>query len=126
MGSRGAFIGNKLATRSWKTIGKINNMKIVQKLKAPDNKLPEYSNTPSARYIRLTSDGTFRQLRTYNAAKQPMLDIEYGYHDGVPSLHVHLLNGDPSHKNKETIFIKPGDPLYQKYQAAFKGVKHEL
>ena len=123
MGGRGAFSGGKLLKYGWQTTGHIGDVKILTKLKGPNNKLPEYSRSPNSKYARFTEEGEFRQLRVYNEDRQPVLDIEYGYHNNVLGFHVHYLNGDPSHHGKETVFIGPGDPLYEQYKEILEGGK---
>ena len=124
MGGRGAFSGGKLLKYGWGTIGHIGDVKKLEKLEGSNNKLPEYSRSPNAKYTRFTKEGEFRQLRAYNENREPILDIEYGYHQNKLGFHVHYLNRDPSHKGKETEFIEPGNPLYEQYKEVLEGANH--
>ncbi len=87
MGGRGTFAkGNKVAF-TYKTIGKIDGIKV---LKGIDGKhgLPEESHSSNA-YITLNYDGSIRQIREYNKDLTAKTDIEFSIHKGKISLHAH-------------------------------------
>lgn len=125
MGSRGSFLesGGFSTPARWHTVDYVDGIKVLapKDPKASRN-LPERSNTPGTAYIRLTPNGTFSQLRVFDANRLPVFDIDYGKHQGKTFLHVHFLDGDLSHARIATP-LKPGDALYEKYKSLFKGVK---
>lgn len=106
MGGNGTFAAGKIAKYRWRTIGKVNGVKIL----APINgalKLPEEAHK-SRMYILQTKSGVFRQLRVYDSEHKVRFEI--GYHperridkSGKDVLHYHIIthsgfNHGPAHR----------------------------
>lgn len=130
MGGRGTYaIGNDVGY-TYKTIGKIDGVKILQ----PNNinrslKLPEESHNSSS-YVLLDKNGVFHQMRFYNSKHEAIFEI--GYHNEASLgqgkiLHVHIYSkpGEISHGMAEKFVIGPGNVYYEKYKKYFKGVNDE-
>ena len=128
MGGRGTYaVGNNVPF-SYKTVDKIEGVKVLEPV---DNrrsfKLPEESHTSNS-YIELDKNGVFRQMSFYNDKHEAIFEI--GYHNektlGKESvLHVHLYKkpGDINHKCAQKFVIGHGNEYYEKYKKYFKGVK---
>lgn len=126
MGGRGSYSGGGNAPYTYKTVGKIEGIKVLQ----PNNpksslKLPEEAHSSSS-YILLDKNGIFHQMRIYNKNHEAIFEI--GYHKEAnlgKVLHVHLYKapGELSHKTAKKIKIGPGDEYYEKYKKFFKGIK---
>jgi hypothetical protein len=91
MGGRGAMLGKRPSERvpEYKTVGYIAGIKVLEPIKG-HGKLPEMSNTPNTKYILLDRKGDFKQLRTYDYSRHPVLDIEVE----KKVLHIHYYKGD--------------------------------
>ncbi len=130
MGGRGTFASGNNVAYTYKTVGKINGVKVLQ----PQNsnnalKLPEESHSSTA-YLLLDKTGVFRQYREYNDRHEVVLEI--GYHnepvlgqDKILHAHIHATPGIINHRSAQKIRLFPGDPLYEKYKHLFKGVSNE-
>ena len=130
MGGRGTFASGNNVAYTYKTVGKINGVKVLQ----PQNsnnalKLPEESHSSTA-YLLLDKNGVFRQYREYNDRHEVVLEI--GYHnepvlgqDKILHAHIHATPGIINHRSAQKIRLFPGDPLYEKYKHLFKGVSNE-
>ena len=130
MGGRGTFASGNNVAYTYKTVGKINDVKVLQ----PQNsnnalKLPEESHSSTA-YLLLDKNGVFRQYREYNDRHEVVLEI--GYHnepvlgqDKILHAHIHATPGIINHRSAQKIRLFPGDPLYEKYKHLFKGVSNE-
>ncbi len=130
MGGRGTFASGNNVAYTYKTVGKINDVKVLQ----PQNsnnalKLPEESHSSMA-YLLLDKNGVFRQYREYNDRHEVVLEI--GYHnepvlgqDKILHAHIHATPGIINHRSAQKIRLFPGDPLYEKYKHLFKGVSNE-
>lgn len=124
MGSRGSFLesGGFSAPARWHTVDYVDGIKVLapKDAKASTN-LPERSNTPGTTYLSYRKNGDFDQLRVFGENRQPQFDIDYGFHEGKKSLHVHYYIEGVRGKNPD--ILQPGDALYEKYKLLFKGVK---
>ena len=130
MGGRGTFASGNNVAYTYKTVGKINGVKVLQ----PQNsnnalKLPEESHSSTA-YLLLDKTGVFRQYREYNDRHEVVLEI--GYHnepvlgqDKILHAHIHATPGIINHRSAQKIRLFRGDPLYEKYKHLFKGVSNE-
>ena len=128
MGGRGTFASGNNAAYTYKTVGKIAGIKILQpKNSSASLKLPEEAHS-SKGYLLLDKSSVFRQYREYNDRHEVILEI--GYHN-EPALgrgkifhaHIHLTPGIVNHGEAQKIKLLPGNPLYEKYKHLFKGVK---
>ena len=124
MGSRGSFLesGGFNTPAKWHTVDYIDGIKVLSpKDPKASISLPDRSNTPGTAYLKISSDGTFSQLKVFGKDRLPIFDIDYGIHQGKKSLHIHyFINGN---RNGKTMDLHPGDKLYEKYKSIFKGVK---
>lgn len=125
MGSRGSFLesGGFSTPAKWHAVDYIEGIKVLEpKDQRASRNLPERSNTPGTAYIKLSPDGTFSQLRVFGEDRKPIFDIDYGTHQGGEKyLHVHFYENGERTKTVER--LQPGDSLYEKYKAIFRGVK---
>ena len=125
MGGRGTFAAHKTVSYTYKTVGFIDGVKILQGLNGKHG-LPAEAHSSSA-YIKLKPDGTFHEMRIYD--KEHYLVKEIAYHpepylnngnreENV--LHVHEYKRD-NFKDRTPRFPKTEEiELYKKY---FVGVK---
>ncbi len=94
MGGRGTFAAGNNVPYSYKVVGMINGVKVLQGVSGKHG-LPESSHSSNA-YIKLKPDGTFHEMRFYN--NQHYLTMEIAYHPEpfltgerhTPVLHYHL------------------------------------
>ena len=123
MGGRGTFaIGNPVPY-FYETVGKIDDVKILQGL-GDKHDLPVEAHSSSA-YIQLYPDGNFKMLRLFDS--EHYLVKEIGYHpesqldkSRKPILHIHEY---PVHDNfsKRTTRLMTEEE-YEKYKQYFGGV----
>lgn len=123
MGGRGTFASGTPVTHTYKTVGNIEDAKILKGTSPKYHSLPEEAHS-SNKYIKLNSDGSFRELRVYG--DDHYLKLEIGYHrerniTGGKSnnvLHYHTYD-----KNFNRSAAKPlTNALYKKYKKYMKGV----
>ena len=122
MGGRGTFAIGKKVDYTYRTVGEIEGVKVLEGI-GNIHKLPEESHTSNA-YIRLDRNGKFYQYREYD--KNHYLKFEIGYHrepnilkSGKPVFHVHEYSPNMSDRTTRAISKKE----YEKYKKYFKGVK---
>lgn len=132
MGSTGAFLKTGGFTeQNWQEAGSIHGIKILQKTNTNPNKapsLPPRSSSPGTAYLLLNQDGTLKQYRQYGESRKPILDLDYGNHNGQTSLHLHTFKNGKRDSNNPTIIAIKGKgiinkELYNKYKVLLKGVK---
>ena len=123
MGGRGSFaLGNRIEY-TYKTVGKIADVKVLKGINGKHG-LPEESHSSKA-YIKLKPDGTFHEMRIYD--KDHYLIKEIAYHPEPKLtgnrienvLHVHEYNKN-DFKSRTTRRITEEE--YKKYKKYFKGV----
>ena len=122
MGGRGTYAAGNDVAYSYRTVGKINGVKILEPLSGA-RKLPEEAHSSHA-YVLLDRNGIFHQYREYDA--NHYLRFEIGYHvepkinpSMQPVLHVHEYQPD-GFRSRTTRAITPSE--IKKYQLFFKGV----
>lgn len=122
MGGRGTYaLGNDVPF-TYKTVGYIEGIKILEGL--PGHKgLPEEAHSSSA-YILLHPDGKFHMLREYDEEHYLVRDIAYhcetklsGHHE--PVLHVHEYGRDFS--SRSTRLLTADEQL--KYKKYLRGIE---
>jgi hypothetical protein len=87
MGGRGTYaIGNNVPY-TYKTVDKIDGIKVLKGLEGKHG-LPEEAHSSSS-YISLYNDGSVKQIRVYNKDHTSFVDIEYSTHQGHKKLHAH-------------------------------------
>lgn len=122
MGGRGTYASGNNVAYTYKTIGKIEGIKVLQKFEGA-RKLPEEAHSSRA-YILLDKDGVFHQYREYDEGHH--LQFEIGYHpepnidsSRKPALHAHDYTGGIKGRS-------PARPLtsdeIKKYKKILKGV----
>lgn len=123
MGGRGTFASGNQVPFTYKTVGFIEDAKILEGISSRYHSLPEEAHS-SNKYIKLNPDGSFRELRIYG--DDHYLQLEIGYHKerNIPGgksnnvLHYHIYD-----KNFNRSEAKPlTKELYNKYNKYFKGV----
>ena len=124
MGGRGTFASGNPVPFTYKTVGFIEDAKILEGISSRYHSLPEEAHS-SNKYIKLNPDDSFRELRIYG--DDHYLQLEIGYHKerNIPGgksnnvLHYHFYD-----KNFNRSEAKPlTKELYNKYKKYFKGVK---
>lgn len=128
MGGRGTYALGKNVAYTYKTVGKIGNVKILQPIDARKSlKLPEESHSSGA-YVLLDKEGVFHQYREYNAEHRVVVEI--GYHNesslgkgDVLHIHIHQRPGVEHHGAHDTEKRLLTREEYHKYRHLFKGVK---
>ena len=127
MGGRGSYSGGGNAPYTYKTVGKIEGIKVLQPNNPKDSlKLPEEAHSSSS-YILLDKKGIFHQMRIYNENHEAVFEIGYHNESSLGKgtiLHVHIYKspGELSHKDAKKFKIGPGNKYYEKYKKYFKGV----
>ena len=125
MGGRGTFAAGKTVAYTYETAGKIEGVKVLQKLdKKASGGLPEEAHSSLA-YILLNKNGTFKMYREYD--KNHYLRFEIGYHpeknidpSRKPVLHIHEYKPDDFSNRTPRALT---DAEYKKYKKFFKGVE---
>lgn len=87
MGGRGTYAVGKNVSYTYKTVGKIEGVKVLKGLVGKHG-LPEEAHSSSS-YISLYNDGSVKQIRVYNKDHTSFVDIEYSVHQGHKKLHAH-------------------------------------
>lgn len=96
MGGNNTFAAGKIAAYRWKTVGKIDGVKILElKDEGLSRKLPEEAHSSRMYILQHPNDGTFSQLRVYDHFHR--LRFEVGFHpesrldsSGKSVLHYHV------------------------------------
>ena len=132
MGGRGTFAIGKKVDYTYRTVGEIEGVKVLEGINGKHS-LPESSHSSLA-YIKLYKDGTFHEMRLYNENRVLYLEIAYHREKNLTGnntekiLHYHTYDPNFSKTNiqnkelrSEAKHITP--ELYKKYKKYFKGVK---
>lgn len=130
MGGRGSFAAGNTVPYSFKTVGTMEGVKVLQGINGKHG-LPESSHSSTA-YIKLNPDGTFRELRLYD--DNHVLYMEIAYHPEAsltgnrhtPILHYHMYDYRFS-ANRSGAFVRTKaqrltEEMMTKYKKFFKGV----
>lgn len=131
MGGRGTFAAGKNVDYVYKTVDKIEGVKVLKGING-EHSLPETAHSSSA-YIKLDRNGNFREMRLYD--KNHCLYMEIAYHkedsltgnNQVPILHYHTYDSNFSMSKDAPFYrsdamILPND-LKEKYKKYFRGIK---
>ncbi len=124
MGGNGTFAAGKVVPFLYKTVGKVDGIKVLQGTGGLHN-LPEESHSSKA-YIKLRPDGNFSMLRFYGQDHRAKLEIAYHREPkldptGKPVLHYHAY---PDGIKSRTPARKAGRKLYRKFRFILKGVQY--
>jgi hypothetical protein len=126
MGGRGTFAVGNIVPYQYKTVDKIEGVKVLEPIDSTKSfNLPAESHSSSS-YIGLDKNGVFHQYREYNSNHDIVFEIDYHYEQGLS-------------KNGEHVFhvhdyLKPGidnrgkaremtQSEYEKYKKFFRGVE---
>ena len=121
MGGRGTFANGIPVPFTNETVGLIHDVKVLAGLNGKYS-LPEEAHSSTA-YIKLSPDGSFREMRIYG--KDHFLQLEIAYHKepsirkGVPVLHYHVY--DKNFNRSEA--IKMPKAMRKHFQKYLKGAK---
>ena len=121
MGGRGTFAAGNPVAYNYRTIGKIEGIKILEGINGKHS-LPEESHSSNA-YIKLDDNGYFKMLRLYD--KEHYLIFELAYHpeptidkSRKPVLHYHTY--DRQFNRSEA--IKVSKPMKKHFAKFLKGL----
>ena len=121
MGGRGTFAAGNNVPYTFKTVGFINDVKVLEGIGGKHG-LPEESHSSDA-YIQLNPNDTFRELRLYD--KEHYLYFELAYHreasigpKGMKVLHYHLYD-----RNFNRSTFKASKAMRKHFSKYLKGVK---
>ena len=127
MGSRGRMLGQAhwSLPDEYNCVDIRNDVKVLQDSHNPNHpSLPDISHTKGTKYISLDKNGNFHQMRIYDYAGHPKVDIDYGVYSSLskqPTLHIHTWKG--GRDNGVRLFTKND---YKKYGKYLKGlIKNE-
>jgi len=130
MGGRGTFAVGKPADFAYKTVGFIEGVKVLVGINGKHS-LPESSHSSNA-YIKLNTDGTFREMRFYNENHALRLEIAYHIETKLAKgrkkvLHYHVYGenfslGKDTPFERSTHFLHKNSRLYKRYKKFFTGV----
>ena len=127
MGSRGRMLGQAhwSLPDEYNCVDIRNDVKVLQDSHNPNHpSLPDISHTKGTKYISLDKNGNFHQMRIYDYAGHPKVDIDYGVHSSLSkqqTLHIHTWKG--GRDNGVRLFTKND---YKKYGKYLKGlIKNE-
>lgn len=123
MGGNGTFAAGKIVPFLYKTVGKIDGIKILQGTGGLHN-LPEESHSSKA-YVKLFPDGNLSMLRFYGKDHRVKLEIARHREPGLdptgkPVLHYHLY---PDGIKSRTPARRVGRKLQEKIKSFLKGAQ---
>ena len=133
MGGRGTFASGNSVAYTYKTVGIIEGVKVLQGI-GGKHALPESSHSSKA-YIKLKPDGTFHEMRIYD--KNHVLIMEIAFHpeksitgdNHTNILHYRTYDERFSKNSSGAFYRSRAHPLtkqlYKKYRKYFKGVKYD-
>ena len=125
MGGRGTYaIGNNVEY-TYKTVGEIDGVKVLQPVNAKRSfKLPEESHSSSC-YVLLDKAGVFHQYTEYNENHLPVFEIGYHFEKGMSKqgehvfhIHEYPIPGIENRQPARNITSQE----YEKYKRFFRGV----
>jgi hypothetical protein len=120
MGGRGTFaVGNNVGYQ-YKTVDKIEDVKVLQG-NIYYKGLPAEAHSSSS-YIQLYSDGTFKQYREFNADHTAKFDIDYHSEFAITGnynkvYHIHFYHNG----NRDVVGRTLTKDEYEKYKKYFRG-----
>lgn len=125
MGGRGTFASGKNVAQTYKTVGAIEGVKILEGISGVKG-LPVEAKTSSA-YIQLHADGKFKMYREYDDAHYLIKEIAYHPEpklsgNNMPVLHIHEYQRD-NFVNRQPRLLTSEE--YEKYKKFFKGIGYE-
>lgn len=123
MGGRGTFAAGNSVPYTYKTVGKIEGVKILQGKDGSSKGLPVEAHSSGA-YIQLHPDGKFKMYREYDNDHYLVKEIAYHPEHNLtgnykPVLHIHEYKRDNFADRKPRLLT---DSEYEKYKKYFKGL----
>lgn len=125
MGGRGTFSKGDNPPYTYKTVGKIDEVKVLEGISGK-HALPEESHS-SVAYIKVKPDGTFHEMRIYDKNHRTIREIAYHPEPSINHgnrsekiLHVHIYPTPGDFSNRPPHRITKEE--YEKYKKFFKGV----
>ena len=121
MGGRGTYAHGNMVDYTYETVGKIEGIKVLQKIdKRASSGLPEEAHSSEA-YILKYTNNEFKQMRFYNANHTAKFDIDYHYEPKLgsrenPIYHIHEYKNGVRDKVGRTLTKSE----YKKYKKFFK------
>lgn len=126
MGGRGTFASGNDVKLTYKTVGVIEGVKVLEGI-AGKHSLPEEAKSSCA-YIKLKPDGTFHEMRIYDKDKYLLAEIAYHHEPNLDKtkpniLHIHIykIKNDFSKENRIPRLLTKEE--IEKYKKFFIGVK---
>ena len=125
MGGRGTFASGNIVSYTYKTIGKIAGVKVLEPMNPKDSFSMPAEVHSSQKYIVLDKTGVFRQYMEYNDQHLPIFEIGYHFEHGISThgeavLHYHKYSNPGIENRGKAHPITP--ELFEKYKKYFKGV----
>lgn len=126
MGGRGTFAAGKNVPFKYKTVEKIEGVKVLQPIDPKSSySLPVESHSSNS-YLLLDKKGIFRQYREYNSKHEAIFEIGYHFENtmskpGESVLHVHEYSS-PGIQNRQKARPITEEEI-KKYRKLFRGVK---
>lgn len=127
MGGRGTFAAGRAVEYTYKTVDFIEGVKVLQGLNGKHG-LPEEAHSSTA-YIKLKPDGTFHEMRIYDAEHYLVKEIAYHPEPKLNNgkkdenvLHIHEYQRDDFKDREPRLLASKEIALYKQY---LKGVKLE-
>ena len=126
MGGRGTFATGNNVGYKYKTVGYIDEIKILQPLDQKQSFSTPAEAHSSSSYIVLDKTGVFRQYMEYNEGHLPVYEIGYHFESGLskagePVLHVHDYKSPGIENRGKARRITTTE--IAKYRTLFKGVQ---
>ncbi len=131
MGGRGTFASGNSVAYSYQTVGNIEGVKVLEGISGKHG-LPESAHSSSA-YIKLNSNGTFREMRFYDKSHRLIMEIAYHPEKSLtgdnhtPVLHYHIYDERFSQNKVGPFSRTPAKALTsemkEEYGKFFKGIK---
>lgn len=126
MGGRGTFASGNNVAYTYKTVGKINGVKVLQPIDSRKSYSMPTEAHSSNRYIVLGKNGVFRQYVEYDKNHLPIFEIGYHFERGISThgesaFHVHEYSSPGIDFRLPARAITTNE--YEKYKKYFKGVK---
>lgn len=128
MGGRGTFAAGKPTEFTYRAVGEIEGVKVLEPMNNKRSFNMPAESHKSKNYIVLDKTGRFRQYTEYNDEHLPIFEIGYHFENGLSKageavLHVHEYSLPGIENRRKARKIKPWE--ITKYKKFFKGVKLE-
>lgn len=125
MGGRGTYASGNNVPYTYKTVDKIEGVKVLQPIKEGQSfSMPAEAHS-SSNYIVLDKEGVFRQYMEYNENHLPIFEIGYHFEKGIskagePVFHIHEYSAPGIENRRRGRTMTAGE--LKKFKKYFKGV----